>query len=101
MLVAIAIPVFTGQLDKSMLATATANVRSAYTEYVAASLSNNTEPVKNGFSYSGYDTQGCTVTVGDSAITVKSLKGVENTIPVQWGSAATRGTTTGGTTTGG
>ncbi len=38
-LVAIAIPVFTTQLDKSKLATATANARGVYAEYVANCLS--------------------------------------------------------------
>lgn len=40
MLVAIAIPVFTSQLEKSREATDLANIRSAYAEVVATSLSN-------------------------------------------------------------
>lgn len=90
-LVAIAIPVFTGQLDKAKLATATANVRSAYAEYVADCLSDGKEPEKDDFSYSGVELQDCTVSVGDTEITVTSPKNNINTIPVEWGSNVTGG----------
>lgn len=43
-LVAIAIPVFTTQLEKSREATDIANVRSAYAEVVTAYLSNESDP---------------------------------------------------------
>ncbi len=44
-LVAIAVPVFTAQLDKARLSTATANARSTYAEYVANCMT--ADPVKD------------------------------------------------------
>ncbi len=95
-LVAIAIPVFGAQLDKSKLATATANVRSAYAEYVADCLSGEitegtppspaTPSVTGLQSYDAFtnaNLQGCTVTVAATQITVKSPKNAQNIIPVE------------------
>ena len=50
MLVAIAIPVFTSQLEKSREATDAANIRSAYAECSAAVLSESNDGV-NGVTY--------------------------------------------------
>ncbi len=49
-LVAVAIPVFTAQLNKSKLATATANARSAYAEYVADCLTEAETPTVSGLN---------------------------------------------------
>ncbi len=46
-LVAIAIPIFTSQLEKSREATDLANVRSAYAEIVTAAMTEETEIVSN------------------------------------------------------
>ena len=103
-LTAIAIPVFTAQLDKSKLATATANVRSIYAEYVADCLSGEekagstdgkpVEPTQAGFSGDDYlgsldantDLQGCTVSVAQDAITITSPKSNTNTVPADFAS---------------
>ena len=102
-LVAIAIPVFTAQLDKAKLATATANVRSVYAEYIADCLSGETkagstngepvDPTVAGFEGDDYygkltdkETQGCDITITGTTITIKSPKGTsQNTIPVELG----------------
>lgn len=47
-LVAIAIPVFNAQLDKSKLATGTANARSAVAEYTATQLQDGNTPTLDG-----------------------------------------------------
>ncbi len=83
-LVAISIPVFKGQLDKSKLATATANVRSAYAEYVAYCLSAtppsapNSADLKTFSKYTATDSQGCTVTVGTTSITISNGAGTNS-----------------------
>ncbi len=53
-LVAIAIPVFTNQLEKSREATDAANIRSAYAEVMAAALTDATTEV-NGVKVAGAD----------------------------------------------
>ncbi len=54
-LVAIAIPTFTNQLEKAREATDMANLRSAYAEVMAAALSNTIDDGKteNGITHSG------------------------------------------------
>ena len=47
-LVAVAIPVFTAQLEKSKLATATANMRGAVAEYMTSELANQATPTLDG-----------------------------------------------------
>ncbi len=47
-LVAVAIPVFNAQLDKSKLATGTANARSAIAEYMATELQESRTPSLDG-----------------------------------------------------
>ena len=87
-LTAIAIPVFSSQLDKAKLATGTANVRSAYAEYVADCMSATTpvEPSVTGFTgsaaYTGADLSDCTVNVTATAVTVTSPKGSTNSFSV-------------------
>ena len=75
-LVAIAVPVFSAQLDKSKLATATANARSKYAEYVTNCMADTvTANVTDmGTSMGDIESKGCTVTVGESAITITSPK---------------------------
>lgn len=51
-LVAISIPIFTGQLERSREATDLANLRAAYAEVVTAGISNDTSG-NNGVSYAG------------------------------------------------
>ena len=46
-LVAIAIPVFSGKLDKAKQATDDANIRSAYAQYVSTMMTAGKEPVEN------------------------------------------------------
>ena len=89
-LVAIAIPVFTGQLDKAKLATDTANARSAVAEVIANALSANppvevTDAMVNT-AVTGAMTQGCSAKAEDGTVTVTSPKGVINTFGYGTGS---------------
>lgn len=61
-LVAIAIPVFTNQLEKSREATDAANIRSAYAEVMACALTGETkeEAKKNDVDVTGDETNGNT-----------------------------------------
>ncbi len=90
-LVAIAIPVFTTQLDKSKLATATANARGVYAEYVADCLAADTPDtpkIDDLLSLvNGMDTnqkQGCTFDKsGDDTLVIKNSAGtLSNTIKI-------------------
>ena len=74
-LVAVAIPVFTAQLNNAKLATATANARSAYAEYVADCLSSGTTPTSAALqtAIGSAELQGATVTVTAGKVEV-SLK---------------------------
>ncbi|WP_024866594.1 type II secretion system protein [Butyrivibrio sp. FCS014] len=80
-LVAVAIPVFTAQLNNAKLATGTANARSAYAEYVADCLGSGTTPTASGVqsAVNAADLQGATATVTASSHTVQvSLSGAGN-----------------------
>jgi len=75
-LVAIAIPVFSAQLDKSKLAADTANVRSAYAEVVADALSNGDTPaISTGLIDGAKLNKGTTVTLTSDKITVANKAG--------------------------
>ena len=50
-LVAIAIPVFTSQLEKSREATDLSNIRAAYAEVMSAALTNDTSPDDTSITY--------------------------------------------------
>ena len=68
-LVAIAIPVFTTQLEKSKIATDKANVRSWYAEEVARYLSDGTESgyaAKTAYDGPALKAAGATVTITDT-----------------------------------
>ena len=92
MLVAISIPIFTAQLEKSKLAAATANARSTYAEYAADCLSAN-PPVTGSITglqaeldgLTANEKQGCTITAAANEITVTNSAGT-NTIPTDIGS---------------
>ena len=60
-LVAIAIPIFTSQLEKSREATDLANMRAVYAELTTAALTETT---------AGTTDTGCTVTVSNGVVTV-------------------------------
>ena len=80
-LVAVAIPVFTAQLNNAKLATATANARSAYAEYVADCLGGGTTPTAAGVqtAVSGAELQGATATVNATDHKVEvTLTGASN-----------------------
>ncbi len=76
-LVAIAIPVFSTQLDKAKLATGTANARSAYAEYIATCLADSTMPTVSGVqsAVNGVtQSEGCTYAVTSTTVTITSPK---------------------------
>ncbi|MBQ6401251.1 MAG: type II secretion system protein [Firmicutes bacterium] len=87
-LVAIAIPIFTAQLDKAKLATDTANARAAVAELVATALTDEGEVTDSDVqaAVSGAMTKGCTATAADGTVTVKSPKGKTNTFTYDTGS---------------
>ncbi len=78
-LVAVAIPVFTTQLNNAKLATATANARSAYAEYIADCLSNGDTATLSGASAAiqGADLGEASVSVSAGTVTV-TLDGASN-----------------------
>ena len=87
-LVAIAIPVFTTQLESSKLATATANARGMYAEYMASCLAANPPETPTaaalGTSITGMgekQRQGCTFTSDSDTITISNGAG-SNTIKI-------------------
>jgi prepilin-type N-terminal cleavage/methylation domain-containing protein len=99
-LTAIAIPVFSGQLDKAKLATATANSRSAVAEYVADCLSTLPEPsevtdegVQGALDELDPDKelQGCTAEASDGTVTVTSPKNNVMTFTYKTGDPAGSG----------
>ena len=71
-LVAVAIPVFTTQLNNTKQATATANARSAYAEYVATEMSKGNTPTISGMTAAiqGADLQGASVSISGGTVTV-------------------------------
>ncbi len=73
-LVAIAIPVFSAQLDKAKLATATANARSVYAEYVTACLADSTtgNTASLQTSINAAELKDCTATVNANDVTIKT-----------------------------
>ena len=82
-LVAIAIPVFTAQLNKSRLATATANARSAYAEATAEALQDGSTVTQANLSskLGTIDSAGCTITSTSTQITISNAAG-SNTIKI-------------------
>ena len=75
-LVAISIPIFTTQLEKSRDAVSVANIRAAYAEASAAVLTwDGTSATSDGFAISKADTGAITVTITD--IEIKSQKNDE------------------------
>ena len=83
-LVAIAIPVFSAQLDKAKLATATANARSTTAEYVANCLTNETNPTSASLSSSitaSLGVSGATAAVSAGNVTV-SYNGLSASFPI-------------------
>ncbi len=86
-LVAIAIPVFSAQLDKAKLATATASARSAYAEYIADCLSESEEPVLADLTTAvqAAELSDCDVEVTETAITLTSPKGNEQSFNIDLG----------------
>ena len=75
-LVAIAIPIFTNQLEKSREATDIANVRSAYANVMAKYLTD----ADNGYSMSVTAKQTIAGWQGDSGTLLTQIDGVEKTI---------------------
>jgi prepilin-type N-terminal cleavage/methylation domain-containing protein len=73
-LVAIAIPIFSAQLDKSRLATATANARSVTADYVASCLGDGTTPayasLNNSFTEEALAVEGAEAEAADKKVTV-------------------------------
>ena len=73
-LIAIAIPIFTNQLDNAKLATGSANARAAYAEYVAGCMlaTPPTQPNKTDAeaAMNAADLQGCTVAISADGKTV-------------------------------
>ena len=90
-LVAIAIPVFSAQLDKSKLATATANARSVYAEYIAncladSALPGDTTALSN--SINAAQLQSCTVTVTSTSVKITSPKSNTQSFTIDLGSGS-------------
>ncbi len=74
-LIAIALPTFTTQLNKAKQATAAANARSVYSEYVATCLSNSTVPTLDELKtelgkMTANEKQGATIEADANIITV-------------------------------
>ena len=82
-LVAIAIPVFTAQLNKSRLATATANARSAYAEVTAEALQNGSTVTTSALNskLSTIERANCSVSVSGTKIVITNAAG-SNTINI-------------------
>ncbi|MBR3326695.1 MAG: prepilin-type N-terminal cleavage/methylation domain-containing protein [Atopobiaceae bacterium] len=78
-LIAIAIPVFTTQLEKSRDATSVANMRSAYAEASAAYLTYDGKE----FDGTGTNVSGITVADGTATITVDNVS-IETQIADEW-----------------
>ncbi len=98
-LVAIAIPVFSAQLEKSKLATDTANVRSAYAEVVADALGDGGIPTLTAASMTAKlpaasINSGTTVALASGQITV-TRGTVSNTIAIDTDIPVTASTITG------
>ncbi len=98
-LVAIAIPVFSAQLEKSKLATDTANVRSAYAEVVADALGDGGIPTLTAASMTAKlpaasINSGTTVALARGQITV-TRGTVSNTIAIDTDIPVTASTITG------
>ena len=77
-LVAISIPIFTSQLDKAKVATATANARGAVAEATASCMTATptldvTDAVIQA-AVGSIETQGCTVTANSGVVTVTKGK---------------------------
>ena len=94
-LVAIAIPVFTAQLNKSKLATDTANVRSAYAEIVADALADGNAPTLVIGSLQAklpadQVNAGTNISIASGAITVSNAAGT-NTITIDSDVSVTAG----------
>ena len=77
-LVAVSIPIFTSQLEKSKEATDIANVRSAYAEVMAKYLTDDS----NGASMSVTAKQGITGWQGTSGVVMTQIDGVEGSIAI-------------------
>lgn len=83
-LIAIAIPTFTNQLEKAREATDLANLRAAYAQVMAAALTNSAEDTTIGLNRNGDDGEAvwsidvpATQTVADWQTTDFSLAGIE------------------------
>ncbi len=83
-LVAIAIPIFTSQLEKSREATDAANIRDYYAEISVGLLDGSLNATKNTMTVSGNKTATATVTSGK--ITSVKVAGVEfkQTVTADW-----------------
>jgi len=95
-LVAISIPIFTDQLDKAKLATATANARSAVAEAVTKAMTATpAEDVDDAListalgTLDAKDLQGCSAAAASGVVTVTSPKGKTNTFKYDTGSMET------------
>ena len=78
-LVAIAIPVFTSQLEKSREATDAANIRAAYAEVVVSAIDNPTAEITKYVSLRQQQTGWQNASNKDALQSVFSAQGTENT----------------------
>lgn len=85
-LVAVAIPVFTAQLEKAAEATDIANIRSAYAEVVVSAMENTTltKTVTKQQSKDGWEASNSSAKIGDTAITDIDADGGSGTITVSY-----------------
>jgi type IV pilus assembly protein PilA len=102
-LVAISIPIFTSQLEKSREATDAANIRSAYAEVVAAAITDDgnahTATVKLKQQQDDWQTTGIDIASGEITTTESAVNGATITgVPKKNGSAVVTYTPASGST---
>lgn len=105
-LIAIAIPIFTQQLDRAAVATASANVRSAYAEVTADKMLANPPSYPTADEVKAkaqsYGLEDCTVTIGtDGKVSVSKGSASEEFNINLYNATTTGGGGTGGGTGGG
>ena len=84
-LVAIAVPVFTAQLDRARLSTATANARSIYAEYVAECMAPKDGDEAVNPTYDGLNASFTSAKIGVKDVTVNAANG---SVTVTYGTGA-------------